>query len=184
MTIKPGWRGRFYEDFEVGDIYRHPLGRTITETDNTWFSLLTMNTAEVHFNAEAGRQSEFRRSLVNSALTLAIAAGQSVIDTSFNAVANLGWEHIRLTRPVFAGDTLWSESIVLSRRESASRPHAGIVTVRTRAVNQDGAEVLSFVRTFLVSKGDARRPNSFPAVREPLLPADQPAPADKSWRAR
>lgn len=175
MTIKPGWKGRFYEDFQVGDIYQHPLGRTITEADNSWFTLLTLNTAQVHFNAEAGKASEFGRSLVNSTLTLAIATGQSVIDTTQNAFANLGWNDIRLTHPVFAGDTLWSESLVVSKRESASRPQAGIVTVRTRTLNQEGTEVLSFLRTFYVYKRDAPAARSqFPQARQPmhLQPAD------------
>lgn len=173
MQKKPGWQGRYYDDFEIGDVYQHPLGRTVTEVDNTWFTLLTMNTAQVHFNVEAARSSEFARPLVNSALTLAIAGGQSVIDTSFNAIANLGWESIRLSHPVFAGDTLWSESIVLAKRESASRPHAGIVTVRTRTLNQDADEVLSFVRTFMVYKRAEAPPGpAFPEAKKPLLPAE------------
>lgn len=169
MTVKPGWQGRFYEDFAVGDVYRHPLGRTVTETDNAWFTLLTMNTAQTHFNAEVGKASEFGQSLVNSTLTLAIAVGQSVIDTTWNAFANLGWDNVRLTRPVFAGDTLWSESLVLSKRESASRPQAGIVTVKTRTLNQHGEEVLNFRRTFYVHKQGAElaRP-VFPEPAEPL----------------
>lgn len=169
MAIRPGWRGRFYEDFQVDDVYRHPLGRTVTEADNTWFTLLTMNTAEVHFNAEAGRASEFGRSLVNSALTLAIASGQSVIDTTLNGIANLGWERVRLTHPVFVGDTLWSESLVLAKRESASKPEAGIVTIKTRCLNQHGDEVLSFVRTFLVHKENATRAQRvFPTAKQPI----------------
>lgn len=170
MTVKPGWRGRFFEDFEVGDVYQHPLGRTITEADNIWFTLLTMNTAEIHFNTEAAKDTEFGRPLVNSALTLAISAGQSVIDTSYNAVANLSWEAINLVRPVFAGDTLWSETVVLFTRESRSRPDAGIVRVKTRALNQDGEEVLSFTRTFLAYKRAAARNNRFPRAATPLVP--------------
>lgn len=164
-SVKPGWRGRFYEDFDVGDVYQHPLGRTITEADNTWFTLLTMNTAQLHFNVEAARHTEFGRPLVNSALTLAVAAGQSVIDTSFNALANLGWEEIQLTHPVFVGDTLWSESLVLSVRESSSRPQAGIVSVKTRSLNQHGDEVLSFRRTFYVYKRSAGRGTGFPVAK-------------------
>jgi itaconyl-CoA hydratase len=167
MTIKPGWRGRFYEDFEAGDIYRHPLGRTISEADSTWFALLTMNTAEAHFNTEVGRASEFGKVLVPSTLTLAIVAGQSVIDTSQNALANLGWENISLPHPVFVGDTLWAESLVLSKRESASRPYAGIVIIKTRGLNQHGDEVLSYVRTFYVYKS-GMRPQSFPTAKTPL----------------
>ncbi|ATY17177.1 dehydratase (plasmid) [Amycolatopsis sp. AA4] len=168
MTVKTGWRGRFYEDFEVGDVYQHPLGRTVTETDNTWFTLLTMNTAQIHFNNAAGEASEFGRCLVNSTLTLAIVAGQSVIDTSFNAIANLGWEDIKLTRPVFAGDTLYSETTVLNKRESRSRPHAGLVQVTTRGLNQDGEQVLSYTRTFLVHKRGHTAPAAFPAAKTPF----------------
>ncbi len=127
MSVDPGWQGRFFEDFEVGDVYQHPLGRTLSEADNTWFTLLTMNTNQMHFNAEYAARSEFGRPLVVSTLTVAIAVGQSVTDLTQNAFANLGWDEIRMTHPVFAGDTLYSESIVLEKRESSSRPHAGIV---------------------------------------------------------
>jgi itaconyl-CoA hydratase len=169
VTVKPGWQGRFYEDFEVGDVYQHPLGRTITETDNTWFTLLTMNTNQAHFNAQVGRSSEFGRMLVASPLTIAIAMGQSVTDTTQNAFANLGVDELKLTAPVFAGDTIWSESIVLDKRESGSRPHAGIVTIKTRTLNQDGVEVLSFKRTFYVHKRDAAGAESlFPRAATPL----------------
>jgi itaconyl-CoA hydratase len=168
VAVKEGWRGRFFEDFEVGDIYQHPLGRTVFETDNTWFTLLTMNTAEPHFNTEAGRASEFGASLVNSTLTLAIAAGQSVIDTSFNAMANLCWEEVRLTHPVFAGDTLWSESLVLSTRPSKRHPKAGVVSLKTRTLNQHGDQVLSFRRTFLVYRRGHGRPATFPEAKSPL----------------
>ncbi|MEU3270494.1 MaoC family dehydratase [Saccharomonospora sp. NPDC006951] len=169
MVAKAGWEGRFYEDFENGDIYQHPLGRTITEAENTWFTLLTMNTAETHFNIEVGKASEFGRSLVVSTLTIAIAVGQSVIDTTYNAFANLGLDKVKLTLPVFAGDTLWSESMVLSKRESASRPQAGIVTIKTRTLNQNGEEVLSFMRTFYVHKrGADRSGSSFPEAVTPF----------------
>lgn len=157
MGQKQGWIGRFYEDFEVGDVYRHPLGRTVTETDNTWFTLLTMNTAQMHFNTEWAAKSEFGKPLVVSTLTLAIAVGQSVTDLTQNAFSNLGWDDIKMTKPVFAGDTLYSESLVLEKRESASRPHAGIVTVRTRTLNQDAVEVCSFKRTFYVYKTGAEQ---------------------------
>lgn len=176
-TVKPGWQGRFFEDFEVGDVYQHPLGRTITDADNVWFTLLTLNTAQTHFNVEVGKASEFGKSLVNSALTLAIAAGQSVIDTSWNAVANLGWDKVKLPHPVFTGDTVWSETVVLATRESASRPHAGIVTVKTRTLNQDGDEVLSFIRTFMVRKrGDGRSNGSFPKAKKPLTVSEEERP--------
>lgn len=169
MTLKDGWNGRFYEDFQVGDVYRHPLGRTVTESDNTWFTLLTMNTNQMHFNREYAAKSEFGRQLVVSTFTVAIAVGQSVIDTTQNAFANLGWEDIELPHPVFAGDTLFSESLVLEKRESSSRPHAGIVTIRTRTLNQDGDEVCTFRRTFYVYKRGAEPLNGlFPEAKKPL----------------
>jgi acyl dehydratase len=144
------WRGRFLEDFEVGDFFRSRLGRTISEADNTWFTLLTMNTNQTHFNVEYAARTEFERPLIVSSLTVAIVLGLSVADTSENAVANLGWEQIRLLRPVFAGDTLWAESEVLGVRESRSRPQCGVVEVRTRGVNQRGEVVLEFRRSFMV----------------------------------
>ncbi|GAB2972162.1 MaoC family dehydratase [Amycolatopsis acidiphila] len=173
MTVKPGWQGRFFEDFEIDDVYRHPLGRTVTQTDNTWFTLLTMNTNEAHFNAEVGRASEFGEPLVVSTLTIAIAIGQSVTDTTQNAFANLGLDKLKLTHPVYAGDTLWSESIVVAKRESGSRPHAGIVTVKTRTLNQHGDEVLSFLRTFYVHRRSSPLAGStFPEAKKPLVVLD------------
>lgn len=169
MAVRPGWQGRFYEDFEVGDVYQHPLGRTISETDNTWFTLLTMNTNQAHFNAQVGASSEFGRMLVVSPLTIAIAMGQSVTDTSQNAFANLGVDELRLTAPVFVGDTIWSESIVLGMRGSGSRPDAGIVSVKTRTLNQDAVEVLSFKRAFYVHRrGAAAAGSLFPQAATPL----------------
>ncbi|MGI5270048.1 MaoC family dehydratase [Nonomuraea sp. CA-218870] len=169
MSVKPGWQGRFFEDFEVGDVYQHPLGRTVSEADNTWFTLLTMNTNQMHFNAQYAARSEFGRPLVVSTFTVAIAVGQSVTDLTQNAFANLGWTDIRMTHPVFAGDTLWSESIVLEKRGSGSRPHAGIVTVKTRTLNQDGKEVCSFNRTFYVYKRGAEQVEGlFPTAEQPL----------------
>lgn len=169
MTNKQGWTGRWFEDFAVGDVYQHPLGRTITETDNTWFTLMTMNTNQMHFNTEYAARSEFKKPLVVSTFTVAIAVGQSVTDLTQNAFANLGWDDIRMTHPVFAGDTIWSESIVLDKRESASRPHAGIVTVRTRSLNQDGLEVCSFKRTFYVyRRGAEQLEDLFPTGQVPL----------------
>jgi acyl dehydratase len=173
MAVRTGWQGRFYEDFEVGDVYQHPLGRTICEADNTWFTLLTMNTNQAHFNAQVGESSEFGRMLVVSPLTIAIAMGQSVTDTSQNAFANLGVDELRLTAPVFVGDTIWSESIVLSMRESGSRPGAGIVSIKTRTLNQDATEVLSFKRAFYVHKRDAEAAASlFPQAATPLTVED------------
>lgn len=145
-----GWEGRFLEDFHVGDRYRHAHGRTISQTDNTWFSLLTNNPHDVHSNADYASRTEFGKPLVVSTLTLAIVTGLSVPDVSQNAVANLGWEHVRLTAPVFAGDTLYAESEVLEVRPSKSRPTQGIVRVRTRGFNQDGVTVLELERAVLV----------------------------------
>jgi itaconyl-CoA hydratase len=173
MQLKPGWQGRFFEDFEPGDLYQHPLGRTVTESDNTWFTLLTMNTNQIHFNTQYAARSEFARPLVNSTLTIAIAVGQSVTDVSQNVFANLQMDEVKLPHPVFAGDTLWSESLVLTKRESASRPHAGIVTVRTRTLNQDGEEVCSFRRTFFVYKrGAPELLDIFPKARTPIDAGD------------
>jgi itaconyl-CoA hydratase len=144
--------GRYYEDFAPGDIYEHRPGRTISEADNTWFALLTMNTHPLHVDAEYAKHTEFGRCLVASPLTLAILVGMSVSDVSQKAIANLGWRDIRLTHPVFAGDTLTAESEVLEKRESRSRPNAGIVSVRTRGFNQEGKLVCVFDRTMLVPK--------------------------------
>lgn len=155
MALKGGWHGRYFEDFEVGDVYQHPLGRTISETDNTWFTLLTQNSNQMHFNAHYAGRSTFGRLLVNSGLTLAMVLGQTVTDTSQNAIANLGWTDIALPHPVFVGDTLYSESRVTDKRESASRPYAGIVSVQTRGMNQDGVVVITYRRSFMVYKRDA-----------------------------
>jgi acyl dehydratase len=144
--------GRYFEDFAVGDVYEHRPGRTVTQADNTWFTLLTMNTHPLHFDEEYGKASEFGRCLVASPLTLAILVGMSVTDVSQKAIANLGWREIRLPAPVFPGDTLYAESEVLEARESKSRPEAGLVTVRTSGRNQDGVVVCTFERTILVAK--------------------------------
>jgi acyl dehydratase len=152
MVVKQGWTGRVFEDFEVGDVYEHPLGRTVLEADNIWFSCLTMNTNPIHVDGEYTRNTEFGRRLVNSCFTLAVATGQSVIDLTQNGIANLAWDEIRLPHPLFEGDTLYSKSEVLEKRESKSRPHAGIVKVRTTGMNQHGATVIEFTRTFMVYK--------------------------------
>lgn len=144
--------GRYFEDFNEGDIYEHRPGRTITETDNTWFTLLTMNTHPMHFDAEYAKHSEFGRCIVCSPFTVAVMVGMSVTDVSQKAIANLGWSEIRLTHPLFAGDTLTAESEVLAKRESKSRPNAGLVTVKTRGFNQDGTMVCEFDRTMLIAK--------------------------------
>ncbi|MEQ8227780.1 MAG: MaoC family dehydratase [Rhodospirillales bacterium] len=144
--------GRSLEDFKVGDVYEHRPGRTITESDNTWFTLLTMNQHPLHFDAEYAAKSEFKKPLVNSCLTLSIVAGMSVSDVSQRAIGNLGWTDINMPAPVFVGDTLYAESEVLSIRESKSRPTQGIVTIKTTATKQDGTVIMSFERTMLIPK--------------------------------
>jgi acyl dehydratase len=155
MTLERGWSGRFFEDFETGAVYRSHLGRTVTETDNVWFTNLTMNTNQVHFNAAYAEGTLYGQPLVNSCLTLALVTGLSVTDTSENAAANLGWTDVRLPHPVFVGDTLWAESEVLEVRASASKPDVGIVTIRTRGVNQRGETVVEYRRTFMAYRGTA-----------------------------
>jgi acyl dehydratase len=154
MVVKEGWRGRFFEDFEVGDIYEHPLGRTVTTTDKSWFTLLTQNTAAIHFDHYYASQTKFGRPLVDSTFTLALVTGQSVTDISQNVFANLGWDEVRLPAPVFEGDTIYSRSEVLEKRESRSRPDVGIVKVKTVGFNQEGTVVISFERTIMVYKKD------------------------------
>ncbi|WP_300536592.1 MaoC family dehydratase [Sphingosinicella sp.] len=144
--------GRYFEEFEVGHIYEHRPGRTITDTDNVWFTLLTMNTHPAHFDYEYAKKTEFEKPLVCSPLTVALLVGMSVSDVSQKAVANLGWTDIRLSHPLFCGDTLYGESEVLSKRESASRPQQGIVTVKTTGKNQHGDIVCTFERSILVWK--------------------------------
>jgi itaconyl-CoA hydratase len=144
--------GRYLEDFKVGDVYEHRPGRTISEADNTWFTLLSMNKNPLHFDAAYAAKTEFGRPLVDSCLTLSIVTGMSVSDVSHKAVANLGWDKVRLTAPVFAGDTIYAESEVLAVRESKSRPTQGIVTVRTTGRKADGTEFMSFERSVLVPK--------------------------------
>ncbi len=144
--------GLYYEDFEVGDVFEHRPGRTITEADNIWMTLLTMNVQPLHFDAAYAAKTEWKKMLVDSTLTLALLTGMSVRTISAKVVANLGWNNVKATHPVFAGDTLYAESTVLSKRESKSRPTQGIVTVATRGFNQDGKEVMSFERTMLIYK--------------------------------
>ena len=144
--------GRYLEDFNVGDVYEHRPGRTISEADNSWFTLLTMNTHPLHFDHEYARRTEFGKPLVVSTLTLAILVGMSVSDVSQKAVANLGWQDVRMAAPVFHGDTLYAESEVVAIRESASRPTQGVVTVKTIGRNQHGTVVCEFLRTVLVWK--------------------------------
>src|SRR6266581_4882232 len=152
MTTKEGWHGRYFEDFEVGDLYQHQLGRTVITADNMWFTLLTQNTAPIHFDHHYAAQTEFGKSLVDSTFTLALVTGQSVADISQNVFANLGGDEVRLPHPVFEGDTIYSQSEVLEKRESRSRPNVGIVTVKTSGYNQHGTPVFEFKRTFMVWK--------------------------------
>ena len=161
------WRGRFLEDFEVGQVFRSRLGRTLTETDNVWFTCLTMNTNQLHFNAAHAERTRWGRPLVNSCLTLGLVTGLSVPDTSENAAANLAWTDISLPAPVYVGDTLFAESEILEVRESESNPHVGIVGMRTRGLNQRGETVIEFRRTFMVYRREAPEAGSvFPAPVE------------------
>ena len=165
--------GRFFEDFRVGDVYRNPIGRTITEVDNTWLTLLTMNTNQTHFNSHYAETSEFGKPLVNSGVTVAILLGLTVADLSQHAIANLGWKDITLSHPLFAGDTLYAESRVLELRESKSRPHAGIVTARSRGLNQHGEVCLSWVRSVMVLKRSAAQAKgTFPTATRAIEDAD------------
>jgi len=141
---------RYFEDFEVGAVYEHKLGRTVTTADNMWFTQLTMNTNPIHVDHHYASKTEFKRPLVNSCFTLALVTGLSVPDVSENALANLGWESVRLPAPVFEGDTIYARSEVLEARTSRSRPSVGIVRVRTTGLNQDGVAVIEFERTVMV----------------------------------
>lgn len=144
--------GRDYDDFEIGDVYEHRPGRTVLQADNTWFTLLTMNTHPAHFDLAYAATTEFKKPLMNSAFTLAVVGGMSVSDTSQRAVANLGWDKVRLLTPVFDGDTLYAESKVLAKRLSKSRPGQGIVTIETTGLNQNNEAVLRYERSFLIAQ--------------------------------
>jgi len=164
--VKEGWRGRYYETFEVGDIYRHRLGRTVTETDNTLFTMLTLNTNPIHFDENLAAKTPFGKILVNSCFTLSLAVGLSVSDLSEHVMANLQWNDVKLPTPVFVGDTIYASSEVLGKRESSSRKDVGIVTARTTGVNQHGETVISYDRTFMVYKEghDPRDTMPFPSA--------------------
>lgn len=149
MAEKQGWQGRFFEDFEPGDVYRSRIGRTITQADNIWFTLLTNNTNQIHFNEHYASFTEFKKPLVNSAITIAIVAGLAVTDTSENGFA-LGWDRITLPNPLYEGDTVYSVTEVVEKRESSSRPRQGIVKFRTRGVKQDGTVVIDYTRSVMV----------------------------------
>lgn len=166
-----GWEGRYYEDFAIGEVYRSRFGRTVTELDNSMFTHLTMNTNPLHFDARLCENTKWERILVNSTFTLALVVGMTVPDVSQNAMANLGWETVKLPSPVFVGDTLYCETEVLAKRESQTYPEAGIVQVRSRGVNQDGKVVIDFTRSVMVYKKDAApHQGQFPKIEgEPDL---------------
>ncbi len=179
MAIKPGWQGRVFEDFEPGDTFEHPLGRTVTQTDNIWFTLLTVNTNPIHFDSAYAARTDFQRPLVDSTFTLALVTGLSVSDVSLNAI-NLGWDKVRLPAPVFEGDTIYAQSEVVEARSSRSRPAMGIVKLRTMGFNQDGVTVIEFLRTIMVYRrgympqGFRPQPEArmkTPQVTEPILPS-------------
>jgi itaconyl-CoA hydratase len=162
---KEGWKGRFFEDFTVGDVYPHPLGRTILSTDNSWFTLLTQAQSPVHFDHHYASHTEFKRPLVNSCLVMALITGQSVTDLSQNVFANLGWDEVRMPAPVFEGDTIYSQSEVLELKASNSRPNVGIVKVRTSGYNQDGKVVMTFLRSFMVYREGQGPASSRPQIK-------------------
>ena len=175
MTVHSPQLGRYFEDFAEGDVFQNPLGRAITATDNAWFTLLTANTNQMHFNDHYAARSTFGKQLINSGLTVAIVLGLTVLDVSQNAVANLEWNDIKLVYPVFVGDTLYAESVILKTRESASRPYAGIVTVGTRGLNQDGIVCLTYTRSVMVYKRGAEQDKGhFPAAQSPITQAFSP----------
>ncbi|HSN36785.1 MAG TPA: MaoC family dehydratase [Arthrobacter sp.] len=168
-----GWNGRFFEDFEIGDLYYHPAGKTVTTTDNQWFTLLTQNTSKTHVDANYALQTEQGKPLVVSTFTLALVTGQSTTDLSMNVFANLGWDEVRMPAPVFEGDTIYSRSKILSLRDSGSRPNVGIVTAATEGFNQDGTIVLSYQRTFMVYRRGQGPQTSAVRPDEASLPAVQ-----------
>jgi acyl dehydratase len=151
-VVVTGWEGRTFEDFQPGDIYNHPFGKTITDADNHWLTLMTQNVAKAHVDDNFATRTEFGKPLVNSTFILALVVGQSTIDLSMNVFANLGWDEVRLPHPVFVGDTIYSRSKVLSKRDSESRPTMGLVTVASEGFNQDGIVVLRYRRTFMIYK--------------------------------
>lgn len=164
MTAADDNDGPCYEDFTVGQLIRHPLGRTVNDTDNTWFTLLTVNANPIHFDAHYSSQTEWKEPLMNSCFTLALVTGLSVADISRHAI-NLGWDEVRMPAPVLAGDTIYAQTAVLSRRESASRPHMGIVEIKTTGYKQDGTVVMEFRRTIMVYKRGHQPVQPLPTVR-------------------
>ena len=173
-----GWQGRFYEDFAVGDVYKHPFGRTVTETDNVWLTNLTMNVNPMHFNEPYAAATEFGERLVDGLYVIALAVGMSVIDLTMNATANLGYDDVRHTGPVFHGDTIFAESEIVAKRESDSRDHVGIVTAKLRAYNGDDDLVLTLERTFMVLKRSEVEPSAARPTGWPEGVGTQPADLD------
>ena len=171
MTVHEAQLGPFFDDYVIGDIYQHPFGRTISETDSTWFTQLTCNTNQNHFNFHLAAQNPITggRVIVNSGLTIALVLGLSVIDMSQNAVANLGWNNIKLTHPVYVGDTIYAESICTDKRESSSRPTMGIISMFTRAVNQDGDVIMTYDRSVMIPKRTS-------GIGQDYFPAAKPGP--------
>lgn len=143
-------QGLCYEDFEVGRIYRHRFGRTLTETDNSWFCLLTLGMNQVHFNDDYARHTPYGKPIIPSPLTLAVVTGLSTLDFGQNTMANLGWDKVALPRPVFNGDTIYARSKVTAVRASKKRPNVGIVELQTEGYNQDGEVVMTFERKIMV----------------------------------
>jgi len=146
------WKGLFFKDFIVNDIYEHPFGRTIIEADNIWFTNLTMNTQQLHYNKDYAKKTKFKVPLVNSCLTLSILTGLSVIDLGYNLISNLEWDEVKCSAPVYIDDTLYAKSVILKKLESKSKPEAGIIEVKTIGTNQDGKIIMEFKRKFMVKK--------------------------------
>ncbi|WP_432790372.1 MaoC family dehydratase [Brevibacterium sp. K11IcPPYGO002] len=157
MTIHDATIGRFFEDFTVGDIYQHPFGRTITEADNVWLTNLTLNTNQNHFNEHFASQNPITdgKIIVNSGLTVAMVLGLSVFDMSQNAISNLAFTDINFRHPVYVGDTIYAESVCTEARRSKSRDYAGIISMTTRGLNQDGVTVVSWKRSVLIATRDS-----------------------------
>jgi acyl dehydratase len=161
------WRGRFYEDMDVGDVYRSRFGRTVTESDNLWFTCLTMNTNPIHFSVPYVERTRWGQILVNSTFTLALVTGMTVFDATEHAAANLSWTDVQLPNPVYVGDTIWAESEILEKRESRSNPGVGIVTMRSRGINQRREVVIEYKRTFMLYKrGADEAEDTFPGTDE------------------
>ncbi len=139
MSVREGWRGRFFEDFEVGDVYEHTLGRTVTTTDNMWFTLLTQNTAPIHVDHAYAAKTEFGKPLVDSTFTVALVTGQSVSDVSQNVFANLGWDEVRLPAPVFEGHTIYSRSQLRRVEDQPARARRNPPECRARAEDHRNA---------------------------------------------